>query len=107
MNRFTKWCLALALVVLATEILAPNTTYARSRWLSNNGFGMGVFPGAVPRSTAMPFSNFPFPTGPAVSMHQNPMFYVGPMVRRGRGLPSPNPFYHYNVPYGGYYWRPY
>lgn len=106
MKRFAKWCLALALVVLATEVFAPNAAYARSRWLRTNGYGMGFFPGAVPRATWLPFTNFPFPTGPAVTMQQNPIFYAGPLLRKGRGLPTPNPFYHYNIPYGGYYWRP-
>lgn len=107
MSRLTKCCLALALILLAAEILAPNEAYARSRWLTTNRYGIGFFPQAVPRATPLPFTNFPFPTGPAVNMHQNPMFYIGPFLRQGRGLPTPNPFYHYNMPYGGYYWRPY
>jgi len=107
MKRSAKWALMLALIVFAIQWLAPNEAVARSRWLARNGYGMGVFPGAAPRFSPLPFANFPFNYGPAVNMHQNPVFFVGPMLRGGRGLPSPNPFYHYNVPYAGYYWRPY
>lgn len=107
MSKWTKWCLALAVVLVSLEFVSLRSAEARSKWVTSGGYGFGAFPGAVPRSSPLPFSNFPFQTGAAVNMQQNPVFFMGPYLRQGRGLYTPNPFYHYDIPYGGYYWRPY
>ncbi len=99
MSKWMKWCLALALVLVALELVSPRSAEARSRWAQSGGYGFGFFPGASSRPP------FPYSGTFVVNPTENPVYYLGPWVGR-RPLYTPNPFY-YSLPYGGYYWRPY
>jgi hypothetical protein len=97
MCRWAKWSLVAAVVLVALAFTSPRSAEARSRWVA--GYSFGFFPGATARPS------FPFSGTFVVNPAQNPVYYIGPRVGK-RPLYTPNPFY-YDLPYGGYYWRPY
>jgi hypothetical protein len=101
MRRWAKWSLVAAVVLVVLAFASPRSAEARSRWASAAvGYGgFGFFPGASARPP------FPYSGTFIVNPAQNPVYYIGPRVGK-RPLYSPNPFY-YDLPYGGYYWRPY